>query len=103
MAIENLNLDELEYQEITLHGTVYKFRVPPVEQLQGIVSIEEKTAGIEDPKQVMEIIATEVNKAVPELPVDELKSLSGKQLKHLIVYIVGSDMDSVNMLLRKKK
>lgn len=103
MAVEMLNLDELEYQEITLHNKVYKFKVPAVEALQGIMDIEGKTAGIEDAKQVMEIMATEINKAIPELPVDELKTLNGKQLKHLVVYIAGADMDSVNMVLRKKK
>ena len=103
MSVEMLNLDELEFQEITLHGTVYKFKVPPVESLQEIIEVESTVGDNQNAKEVMEIIATAINKAVPELPLEELKTLNGKQLQHLIVYIAGSDMVSVNMMARKKK
>jgi len=98
-----LNLDDLEYEEITLKGKVYKFKIPAVDELQGIMQIEEKTNGIEDPKEVMRITAEEIVKAVPELPLEDLKTLNGKQLKNLVVYIIGSDMDSINAVLLKKK
>jgi len=98
-----LNLDELEYQEVQLGGVKYKFKTPATKDLGVLGELQSKTEGIEDPDKQMDIVALEFNKLIPELPIDVLKKLNSRQMRGLILFIVGSDEDTLKTALSKKK
>jgi len=97
-----LNLDELENSTLVYKEKEYSFKSPSVEIIDELEKLDAKIDKTASSKEQILQLATEINRLVPELPIELFTGMNMKQLKYSVAYITGGQ-DAVEAAIQAKK